>query len=136
MHTHKPAVARPHSLVAKTLDGLIEIVIATGAGGRIPTQDEISKRFRVSRTVLREALSKLELLNVITVRPKTGTTVNASAEWHTVNADVVSWRVRAGEKSEDVINGTVSLARELVMQHRAPVAEAVVASFRAKSRQA
>lgn len=86
-----------NSLVSKTLDHLMEVVLATESGHTIPPQDVLSTRFGVSRTVLREALSKLEYLNVISVRPKTGSKVNPPSEWRVINVDVLQWRVRAGE---------------------------------------
>jgi DNA-binding FadR family transcriptional regulator len=86
-----------NSLVNKTLDRLMEVIFSTEPGCTIPAQEELSIRFGVSRTVLREALSKLEYLNVITARPKTGSKVNPPAEWRVINSDVLQWRVQAGE---------------------------------------
>ena len=91
------------SLVDKTLDRLLEIVIEAGPGGLIPPQDKLAAQFDVSRTVLREALSKLLALGVITVRPKVGTTVNDTSKWKVVNDDVIAWRMRAGEAREVVL---------------------------------
>ena len=91
------------SLVDKTLDLLLETVIETGPGGLIPPQDKLATQFDVSRTVLREALSKLLMLGVITVRPKVGTTVNDTSKWKVVNDDVIAWRLRAGESREVVL---------------------------------
>jgi DNA-binding FadR family transcriptional regulator len=91
-----------NSLVSKTLDALMEVVLTAQAGQILPPQDELSRQLGVSRTVLREALCKLEYLNVISVRPKTGTAVIASTEWRMFNAEVVRWRLRAGE-TEDAV---------------------------------
>jgi len=84
-------------LVDETLDRLMEIVLARGAGGRMPSQDALSIEFGVSRTVLREAVSKLEFLGVLTSRPKIGTLISNPSKWQIVNADVIQWRLRAGE---------------------------------------
>jgi DNA-binding FadR family transcriptional regulator len=91
------------SLVDKTLDRLLEIVIETGSGGTIPPQDKLATQLEVSRTVLREAISKLLMLGVITVRPKVGTTVNDTSKWKLVNDDVIAWRLRSGEAREVVL---------------------------------
>lgn len=91
------------SLVDKTLDRLLEIVIKEGPGGSIPPQDQIAAQFDVSRTVLREAISKLLTLGVLTVRPKVGTTINETSKWRVINADVIEWRIRAGEARENVL---------------------------------
>lgn len=86
------------SLVNRTFDRLMEIVLATTVGQAIPSQDQLALQFNVSRTVLREALSKLEYLDVITVRPKTGSKVNPPLQWKVINDDVLRWRTRAGDR--------------------------------------
>ena len=91
------------SLVDKTLDRLLEVVIEKGAGGSVPPQDQLAQQFGVSRTVLREAISKLLMLGVLSVRPKIGTTVNEVSNWKVVNADVIAWRLRTGETRESVL---------------------------------
>lgn len=106
--------SKSESMVDKALSGLLELVLASETGARIPSQPELALKFGVSRTVLREAISRLLLLNVITVRPKTGTTVNAPDRWMSVNADVLKWRLKAGESKEKIVESTVSAARECV----------------------
>lgn len=91
------------SLVDKTLDRLLDVVIEQGPGGSIPPQDRLAAQFSVSRTVLREAISKLLMLGVITVRPKIGTTINDTSKWKVINEDVIAWRMRAGEAKEAVL---------------------------------
>lgn len=91
------------SLVDKALDRLLEIVIEQGPGNAIPPQDQLARQIGVSRTVLREAISKLLTLGVITVRPKVGTTVNDTSKWKVVNEDVIAWRLRSGEAREVVL---------------------------------
>lgn len=86
----------PRSLVAKTLDALMEGILATEPGASIAPQETLARQLGVSRTVLREALSKLEYLNVISVRPKTGSRVNPASEWRVINDDVLRWRLAAG----------------------------------------
>lgn len=90
------------SLVDKTLDRLLDMVLEKGPSGSIPPQDQLAKQFDVSRTVLREAISKLLMLGVLSVRPKVGTTVNDTSKWKVVNEDVIAWRVRAGDRKEQV----------------------------------
>lgn len=99
------------SLVKETLDSTVELVVALGAGAILPPQDVLSRQMNVSRTVLREALSKLEYLNVISVRPKKGTTINPPSQWRVINGDVLEWRVRAGEDAARVASDTISAAR-------------------------
>lgn len=99
------------SLVKDTLDSLVEIVIDLGAGAMLPPQDALARQLDVSRTVLREALSKLEYLNMISVRPKSGTAVKPSSEWRVINLDIIEWRMRAGEDPARVAADTMSAAR-------------------------
>ncbi len=66
----------------------------------LPPQEELSKALGVSRTVLREALSRLEYLKVISVRPKIGTKINHSNDWLVVNVDVLKWRKRLENSKE------------------------------------
>jgi DNA-binding FadR family transcriptional regulator len=85
------------SLVRKTLDALMEVVLDSTPGSFFPPQDELSRQLEVSRTVLREALSRLEHMNVITIRPKIGTKINAASEWRVVNTEVLIWRKKLAE---------------------------------------
>lgn len=85
------------SLVRKTLDALMEVVLTSPAGSIIESQEDLSRRLGVSRTVLREALSRLEHMNVITVRPKIGTKINPSDDWRVVNTEVLVWRRKLAE---------------------------------------
>lgn len=96
------------SLVDKTLDRLLDVVIEQGPGSSIPPQDRLAAQFSVSRTVLREAISKLLMLGVITVRPKIGTTINDTSKWKVINEDVISWRLRSGETKEQLRNEVLS----------------------------
>jgi DNA-binding FadR family transcriptional regulator len=82
-------------MVGRALDQLVDLIIETGHGEQLPAQDQLAKQLGVSRTVLREAMSKLEFLNVVLVRPKTGTIINPPAEWKTRNDDVIDWQQRA-----------------------------------------
>jgi len=41
-------------------------------GGRLPTEHALSRRFRVSRPIVREAIQTLKTLGVVESRPKTG----------------------------------------------------------------
>src|SRR5689334_24651650 len=42
------------------------------AGGRLPTEHTLARRFRVSRPIVREAIQALKALGVVESRPKTG----------------------------------------------------------------
>jgi DNA-binding FadR family transcriptional regulator len=91
------------TLVQNTLDRLIDLVIEK------KPQDELSVLFGVSRTVLREAVSKLEYLGVVSSRPKIGTVINEPSAWKLVNTDVIVWRTRAGETKSQVCESVAQL---------------------------
>jgi DNA-binding FadR family transcriptional regulator len=97
------------TLVQNTLDRLIDLVIEKKAGAHLPPQEELSVLFGVSRTVLREAVSKLEYLGVVSSRPKIGTVINEPSAWKLVNADVIAWRTRAGETKSQVCESVAQL---------------------------
>lgn len=87
-----PTIEAP-SLVDKTLERLMDLIIAQQLK-KLPDQSSLAVQFGVSRTVLREALSKLEFLNVCTPRPKTGTVINPPNKWKTRNEEVIAWQKR------------------------------------------
>jgi len=45
---------------------------AIPAGGRLPTEHTLARRFRVSRSMIREAIQALKTLGIVESRPKTG----------------------------------------------------------------
>ena len=103
----------PSALAEKTLDRLLELVIKNKAGTVIPPQSELAVQFDVSRTVLREALVVLEHLGILSIRPKTGTSINDPAKWKVVNSDVIDWRVQTtGETQAHVLDSALPLERE------------------------
>jgi DNA-binding FadR family transcriptional regulator len=75
-------------------DGLMKRICKMHPGERIPTQEELCVEFQASRTLVREVLCVLEYLNIIKVRPKSGSVVVPAAEWRTTNSDVKEWQGR------------------------------------------
>lgn len=78
------------------LDSLVAIIIKIGPGGLLPNQSDLAVQLGVGRSALREALSKLVFLDMITMRTRTGTIVKPISEWKTRNDEVVEWQARAG----------------------------------------
>ncbi|QUN41452.1 FadR family transcriptional regulator (plasmid) [Burkholderia cenocepacia] len=58
----------------------------------LPPQDVLAAEFGVSRTVLREAISRLLARNMVEVRPKSGTRVVDARQWRVIDQEVVRWR--------------------------------------------
>ncbi|WP_175896294.1 FadR/GntR family transcriptional regulator [Burkholderia cepacia] len=58
----------------------------------LPPQDVLAAEFGVSRTVLREAISRLLARNMVEVRPKSGTRIVDARQWRVIDQEVVRWR--------------------------------------------
>ncbi|MCB8839123.1 FadR/GntR family transcriptional regulator [Aurantimonas sp. VKM B-3413] len=66
------------------------------AGSILPGDKELSARFGVSRTVLREAMKTLAAKSLIEPKARVGTRVLEPVRWNLLDADVLRWRVEAG----------------------------------------
>lgn len=65
-------------------------------GSILPGDAELSQRFNVSRTVLREAMKTLAAKRLIEPKAKVGTRVLPSDRWNFFDPDVLGWRCDAG----------------------------------------
>jgi GntR family transcriptional regulator, galactonate operon transcriptional repressor len=61
-------------------------------GELLPSEDVLLARYRVSRTVLREALNVLSGKGLLDARPKRGTMVRPRSEWSQLDPMVLAWR--------------------------------------------
>lgn len=66
------------------------------AGSLLPNDAELSARFGVSRTVLRESMKTLTAKRLIEPKAKVGTRVLDETLWNFFDADVLGWRCEAG----------------------------------------
>jgi GntR family transcriptional regulator, galactonate operon transcriptional repressor len=62
----------------------------------LPNEASLSGQFRVSRTVLREAIKSLASKGLVEARPKIGTRVRSRRNWNLLDPDVLAWQYRAG----------------------------------------
>ncbi|SAL77735.1 GntR family transcriptional regulator [Caballeronia terrestris] len=84
------------SLVKRVVNQLVTgIVNGEYAENLLPPQVILSKKYGVSRTIMREALSILISRRMLDVRPKTGTRIKPSKEWLIIDHEVAEWRLRA-----------------------------------------
>lgn len=60
-------------------------------GQNLPSEAELSVRFGVSRTVVREAIKGLEAKYMVRSRPRVGTVVLPREEWALLDAEVLGW---------------------------------------------
>lgn len=83
------------SKVTVVTDLLMTRIVSGEYKDVLPPQDVLSRNLCTSRTTVREAISKLEAWNVLTVRPKIGTKINPPNMWTLVNIGLVQYRLRA-----------------------------------------
>lgn len=69
-------------------------------GDGLPPEPELVRQLGVSRTVVREALRVLAAKGLVVARPMVGTRVRAASDWHTMDQDVLAWRVAAFGKAD------------------------------------
>jgi DNA-binding FadR family transcriptional regulator len=56
---------------------------------RFPTEDELTARYAVSRTVTREAVKMLTAKGLLKAKPRAGTTVQPPSGWSVFDPDVL-----------------------------------------------
>lgn len=60
-------------------------------GLSLPTEAELSEKYKVSRTVTREAIKMLTAKGLVLSWPRRGTIVQNESNWSLFDADVLSW---------------------------------------------
>lgn len=65
-------------------------------GSLLPGDTELSARFGVSRTVLRESMKTLAAKRLVEAKAKVGTRVLDKASWNFFDSDVLGWRFESG----------------------------------------
>lgn len=78
MHDYKLNTVKRVTLSQQVMEQIISLIINghLKPGDRLPSELELINQFNVSRPVLREALSSLEVLEVVTRKPRGGTYIN------------------------------------------------------------
>jgi DNA-binding FadR family transcriptional regulator len=56
-----------------------------------PTEGELAHRYRVSRSVTREAIKMLTAKGLVTARPRQGTLVQPTSAWNLLDREVLQW---------------------------------------------
>jgi DNA-binding FadR family transcriptional regulator len=65
-------------------------------GELLPPPEELALRYKVSRTVQREAFKTLAAKGLVASKTKVGTWVNPERSWNMFDADLLEWRTRLG----------------------------------------
>jgi DNA-binding FadR family transcriptional regulator len=73
-------------------------------GANLPNEAELTLRFSVSRTVIREVMKTLAAKGLVVAKTKIGTRVSDRPNWNMFDSDVLAWRIRAGLDREFVKN--------------------------------
>lgn len=92
---HAPAHDAKQTLVSQVMSR-IKTLISDGnyrPGDRIPTEQELARRFGVGRSSIREAIKVFEHLGVLEAKAAKGTFVRARAS---ISAEAISWAVLLG----------------------------------------
>jgi DNA-binding FadR family transcriptional regulator len=69
-------------------------------GSLLPGDLELLNKYRVSRTVLREALKTLSAKGLVQARARVGTRVQPRGAWNLFDPDVLVWHAEAGFRPE------------------------------------
>lgn len=101
--TVKPARRQPGSRVHAELAAGIGELILNGTyppGSLLPNEAEWGRRFRASRTAVREAIKTLNGKGLLVSRPKIGSRVEPRERWNLLDRDVMAWhRAAMDERS-------------------------------------
>jgi DNA-binding FadR family transcriptional regulator len=92
------ATRSAHGMVTQAL--AVDILSGRFPPGEVlPVEDELLRRFGVSRTALREALKTLAAKGMILPKARVGTRVLPQSQWHMFDPDIIAWRLQAGMDS-------------------------------------
>ncbi|WP_210586466.1 FadR/GntR family transcriptional regulator [Streptomyces sp. GESEQ-35] len=75
--------------------------------GSVLRTDELSQRFDVSRSVMREAVRVLESMHLVESRRRVGVTVRPKAEWNVYDPQVIRWRLAGADRPQQLRSLTV-----------------------------
>ena len=65
-------------------------------GATLPGDAELAARFKVSRTVLREAMKTLAAKGLVVPRARIGTRVTPNTQWNLFDSDILTWYFAVG----------------------------------------
>jgi DNA-binding FadR family transcriptional regulator len=92
----KPSkMLRLHGTIARDL-GIAIVSEKYKSGDILSGEIASSESLSVSRTAYREAIRILSAKGLVSSKPKIGTRVNAKAQWHILDPDVLAWTFEAG----------------------------------------
>lgn len=105
------------------------------SGDTLPKDAELENKFKVSRTVLREAMKTLSAKGLIVARARIGTRVTDPSAWNFFDKDVLEWHLDAGfdpsfiRHLTDIRLSLEPFAAKLAAQHISEDDSAALAKF-------
>lgn len=95
MERAREAPRSAHALVTRSIaNDILSGRLAPGSA--LPAEDKLLRRFRISRTALREALKTLAAKGMIHSKTRVGTSVLPASHWNMFDPDLMAWRLEAG----------------------------------------
>lgn len=96
--------SRSHSSRVVNDLGLGIVTGRLAEGALLPGDQELLTKYRVSRTVLREALKTLSAKGLVQARARVGTRVQPRGAWNLFDTDVLFWHAEAGFRPEFLVH--------------------------------
>lgn len=88
------------SLVDEVLEHVgREIADGAIAEGAVLNSDQLTQRFNVSRTVIREVTRILETLGIVRIQRRVGVTVQPFVTWNNLDPIVIRWRLAGRDRA-------------------------------------
>ncbi|HEX4298355.1 MAG TPA: FadR/GntR family transcriptional regulator [Devosia sp.] len=114
--THQYQTTTPaRSHTARVVNDLGEAIVSgrQQEGSLLPGDLEMSGRYGVSRTVLREAVKTLSAKGLLQSKARIGTRVRNRGDWNLFDSDVLVWHARSGFSADFLLHlGEMRLALE------------------------
>ncbi|MDO5726360.1 MAG: FCD domain-containing protein [Bowdeniella nasicola] len=121
-------------------DELVEVLGRKIASGECPsgttfTLAELSDEFRLSRTVVREAMRVLQSKGMMVPKRRVGLVVQPSSQWHPFDARVMSWLLDGPYRHDElktlaeVCSGTGPVAARLAAARREDSSAALMQAY-------
>lgn len=112
----------------------LEIASGQLANGTLLNAEQLSERFDVSRTVVREATKILESMRMIEIRRRTGVRVLPLDEWNVLDPNIIRWRL--GQEDHSAPLRSLMQLREAIEPFGARAAAAATTDVRRRLREA
>lgn len=96
------SVRTSHAQVVNELGKMI-VAGSYPIGSTLPGDAELTTHFKVSRTVLREAMKTLAAKGLITPRARIGTRVAPNTQWNLFDSDILTWHFALGVNEDFIL---------------------------------